>query len=97
LKSGPIVKKIVAEKVVTPWPDRRLRPCAIWIVAMEEVDKGRLMIRMGVSGTVVAFYQWRRFLLNGRGVGGGVPSGVQGQSPLVRGSEGHSPLKLKRN
>jgi len=31
-------------------------------------------------------------------VGGRSPSGVQGQAePLVRGSDGHSPLKLKRN
>ena len=27
-KRQRIVKKIVAEKVVRPWPDRRLRPCA---------------------------------------------------------------------
>ena len=41
--------------------------------------------------------QWRRFLLNGGGVGERSPQRGPGAEPLVRRSEGHSLLKLKRN
>jgi len=71
---------------------------AVYVCRQTECSSGSSSSSSGGGGYIdckAAFcqllYQWRRFLLNGGGQGGGVPSGVQEQRPWSGGQRGIAP------
>jgi len=75
-KRQRIVKKFVAEKVVRPWPDRRLRPCMVPSdFGDTAITRVRAYSKMVKKGKV--------FPYSLPSVGPGADPGVQAVSPQV--------------